>query len=91
MNNQNFTIQQFEDKPLSHYAYAIVSQGQMILIDPSRNPQPYYDYAKQQNAKIAGVIETHPHADFVFDDGQYRYCPSYHIFYKAAQRAIHKY
>ena len=65
MNNKNFTIQQFEDKPLSHYAYAIVSQGQMILIDPARNPQPYYDYAKQQNAKIAGVIETHPHADFV--------------------------
>lgn len=63
--NANYLIQQFEDKPLSHYAYAIVSQGEMILIDPARNPQPYYDFAKQQNAKIVGVIETHPHADFV--------------------------
>jgi glyoxylase-like metal-dependent hydrolase (beta-lactamase superfamily II)/rhodanese-related sulfurtransferase len=63
--NPKFLIQQFEDKPLSHYAYAIVSQGEMILIDPARNPQPYYDFAKQQNAKIVGVIETHPHADFV--------------------------
>ena len=60
-----FSIEQFEDKPLSHYAYAIVSQGEMILIDPARNPQQYYDFAIRQNAKIVGVIETHPHADFV--------------------------
>lgn len=37
----------------------------MILIDPARNPQPYYDYAKQHDAQIVGIIETHPHADFV--------------------------
>jgi len=65
MNTKNFIIQQFEDKPLAHYAYAIVSQNQMIVIDPARNPQPYYDFAKKQNANIVGVIETHPHADFV--------------------------
>ena len=63
--NNSYSIKQFEDKPLSHYSYAIVSQGEIILIDPARNPQPYYDFAKQQNAKIVGVIETHPHADFV--------------------------
>jgi hydroxyacylglutathione hydrolase len=60
-----YSIQQFEDKSLSHFAYAILSQGEMILIDPARNPQPYYDWAKEQKAKIVGVIETHPHADFV--------------------------
>jgi glyoxylase-like metal-dependent hydrolase (beta-lactamase superfamily II)/rhodanese-related sulfurtransferase len=37
----------------------------MIVIDPARNPQPYYDFAALHNADIAGVIETHPHADFV--------------------------
>lgn len=58
-------IKQFEDKNLAHYSYAIVSNGEIALIDPSRNPQPYYDFAKQQNAKITTVIETHPHADFV--------------------------
>ncbi len=58
-------IKQFEDKNLAHYSYAIVSNGEMALIDPARNPQPYYDYAKQQGAKITTVIETHPHADFV--------------------------
>lgn len=37
----------------------------MVLIDPARDPQPYYDYAEANNAKIIGIIETHPHADFV--------------------------
>ena len=60
-----FLIKQFEDKSLSHYAYAIINEGLMVLIDPARNPQPYYEFAEQQNAKIIGIIETHPHADFV--------------------------
>jgi glyoxylase-like metal-dependent hydrolase (beta-lactamase superfamily II)/rhodanese-related sulfurtransferase len=58
-------IKQYEDKNLAHYSYAIISNGEMALIDPSRNPQPYYDFAKEHNAKITAIIETHPHADFV--------------------------
>ncbi len=37
----------------------------MIVIDPGRDPQPYYDFATLNEADITGVIETHPHADFV--------------------------
>ena len=37
----------------------------MIVIDPARDPQPYYDFAALHGADIVGVIETHPHADFV--------------------------
>jgi len=62
---QNVIIKQFEDDGLAHYSYAIHVEDEMYLIDPGRDPQPYYDYAKSQNAKIVGVIETHPHADFV--------------------------
>ena len=58
-------IIQLEDKNLAHYSYAIISNGEIALIDPARNPQSYYDLAKQYNAKIVAVIETHPHADFV--------------------------
>ncbi|GAA4301542.1 MBL fold metallo-hydrolase [Nibribacter koreensis] len=60
-------IKQFEDKGLAHYSYAILSecQKEIMLVDPARNPQPYYDYAQEHDAKIVGVIETHPHADFV--------------------------
>lgn len=59
------TIKQFKDDPLAHYSYAIVSNGEMALVDPSRNPMQYYKYAEEQNARIVAVFETHPHADFV--------------------------
>jgi len=58
-------IQQFEDKNLAHYSYAILSNNKIALIDPSRNPEQYYNFAVENNAKITCVIETHPHADFV--------------------------
>ena len=60
-------IKQFEDKSLSHFSYAILSECEkkIILIDPARNTHPYLDYAKENEAQITGVIETHPHADFV--------------------------
>ena len=60
-------IKQFEDKNLSHYSYTILSDcdKKIIVIDPSRNPQQYLDYAKLNEAQITGVIETHPHADFI--------------------------
>ena len=58
-------IQQFYDKGLAHASYAIRSEGQLALIDPARDPQPYYDFADEHEARIVAIIETHPHADFV--------------------------
>ncbi|SDY47280.1 MBL fold metallo-hydrolase [Hymenobacter psychrophilus] len=60
-------IEQFEDKGLAHYSYAILSEcaREIVLVDPARDPQPYYDFARQHDAKIVCVLETHPHADFV--------------------------
>ncbi len=60
-------IKQFEDKGLAHFSYAVVNDDlkEMIIIDPARNPQPYYDFAQENNTRIKGIIETHPHADFV--------------------------
>jgi len=58
-------INQFYDKGLAHASYAVIHSGKMIVIDPARDPQPYYDFAQQHEADITGVIETHPHADFV--------------------------
>ncbi|MER3465142.1 MAG: MBL fold metallo-hydrolase [Chitinophagaceae bacterium] len=60
-------IKQFEDKNLSHYSYAVLSdcEKKIVLIDPARNTQPYIAFAKENDAQIIGAIETHPHADFV--------------------------
>lgn len=58
-------IKQFEYKPLAHYSYALISNGEMAVVDPDRDPKQYYNYAKANNAKITAVFQTHPHADFV--------------------------
>ncbi|MHB1921589.1 MAG: MBL fold metallo-hydrolase [Chitinophagaceae bacterium] len=58
-------IHQFEDKNLSHFSYAIISDGEMALIDPSRNPEPYYAFGRHHQARVVAVFETHPHADFI--------------------------
>ena len=57
-------IQQFYDKGLAHASYAVRCGRQVAIIDPSRDPQPYYDFADEHEATIVAVIETHPHADF---------------------------
>ncbi len=64
-STENFTVEQFEDKGLAHFSYAIMAGNKVILIDPQRNPQVYFDFAQKNDAAIVGVIETHPHADFV--------------------------
>lgn len=60
-------IEQYVDENLSQFSYAILSEyeSSMILIDPAREIKPYLDYADKQQAQITGIIETHPHADFV--------------------------
>lgn len=60
-------IKQWEDKGLSIYSYAILSEceNKIILIDPERDISKYEEFAKETNAIISGVIETHPHADYV--------------------------
>lgn len=58
-------IKQFYDTNLAHASYAVLSENQIALIDPARDPDQYYEFAKENNAVITAVIETHPHADFV--------------------------
>ena len=57
-------VEQFYDKALGHGSYAILSEGEIALVDPGRDPKPYLDFAKAHQAKITMVFETHPHADF---------------------------
>ena len=50
---------------LAQGAYYIESEGEAVVIDPLREVEPYIEKAKQNNAKIKYVFETHFHADFV--------------------------
>ena len=58
-------VKQFKDESLSHFSYALLSDNKIAIIDPARDPKPYYDFAESENANIVAVLETHPHADFV--------------------------
>lgn len=58
-------IEQFFDSNLAHYSYAILNDGAVAVIDPSRDPEPYYNFVRKHNAELRYIIETHPHADFV--------------------------
>ncbi|RYF23551.1 MAG: MBL fold metallo-hydrolase, partial [Flavobacteriales bacterium] len=45
-SSRNWHIEQFQDKGLAHFSYAVLVNGKIILMDPGRNPKPYLDYAK---------------------------------------------
>lgn len=59
------TIEQIYTGCLAQGAYYIESEGEVAIIDPLREIQPYIDKANANNAKIKYVFETHFHADFV--------------------------
>lgn len=58
-------IQLLYTDPLAQASYYIESDGQAMVIDPMREPEPYLDLARRRNAKIKYIFETHFHSDFV--------------------------
>ncbi|TRZ41684.1 MBL fold metallo-hydrolase [Robertkochia solimangrovi] len=58
-------IEQLYTGCLAQGAYYIESEGEVAIIDPLRETQPYLDRANKENATIKYVFETHFHADFV--------------------------
>ncbi len=58
-------IEQIYTGCLAQGAYYIESNGEVAIIDPLREVQPYIDKATMRNAKIKYIFETHFHADFV--------------------------
>lgn len=58
-------VQQIYTGCLAQGAYYIESDGEVAIIDPLREVNPYMDKAKKDKAKIKYIFETHFHADFV--------------------------
>jgi len=50
---------------LAHASYLVGSEGIATVIDPQRDVDIYIDAAAQHGLKIAHIVETHLHADFV--------------------------
>lgn len=64
IHGKNLIIKQFEDKKLAHYSYIAISGTEAVVVDPERDIRKYTEYAREHGAKIIGVMNTHPHADF---------------------------
>ena len=58
-------MQQLYTGCLSEAAYYIESNGEAAVIDPLRDIEEYILLAKERNATIKYIFETHFHADFV--------------------------
>ena len=58
-------IEQIYTGCLAQGAYYIESKGEVAIIDPLREVQPYIEQAKKDGAQIKYIFETHFHADFV--------------------------
>lgn len=58
-------IEQIYTGCLAQGAYYIESKGEVAIIDPLRDIQPYIEKANENNSKIKYIFETHFHADFV--------------------------
>ncbi len=65
MNNNNFHVEQIYTGCLAQGAYYITSNGEAVIIDPLREPQPYLDRLHRDGVKLIYILETHFHADFV--------------------------
>jgi hydroxyacylglutathione hydrolase len=58
-------IKQLYTGCISEAAYFIESNGEAAIIDPLRDIDSYLQLAKERNASIKYIFETHFHADFV--------------------------
>lgn len=58
-------VKQFYTGCLSEAAYFIESNGIAAIVDPLRDIDAYIQLAKEKNAQIKYIFETHFHADFV--------------------------
>ncbi|HLP13308.1 MAG TPA: MBL fold metallo-hydrolase [Flavobacteriales bacterium] len=58
-------IEQLYTSCLAEAAYYIESEGEIAIIDPLRECEPYLEKAKASGGKIKYIFETHFHADFV--------------------------
>ncbi len=58
-------IEQIYTGCLSQGAYYIESEGEIAIIDPLREVQPYLEKIANDNGKLKFIFETHFHADFV--------------------------
>jgi len=59
-------VWQFQRPAKACLSYLVGVPGQScIIVDPTRQPQPYLDLAKEHSMTVTHVVDTHVHADHI--------------------------
>jgi len=64
-DNDDFELYQFVRPGKASCSYALISGGEIMLFDPSRNLDYYLNFAKEKGCKIIKTFETHLQADYI--------------------------
>jgi glyoxylase-like metal-dependent hydrolase (beta-lactamase superfamily II)/rhodanese-related sulfurtransferase len=46
-------------------AYVVVSNGEAVIIDPTRHLEPYLDLVDREGLRVVAILDTHAHADHI--------------------------
>lgn len=58
-------FERIETMGLSHFSYVLAEDGEAVVIDPRRDVGVYIDMTLRHGNRIAHVLETHRHEDFI--------------------------
>src|SRR6476620_5775000 len=58
-------VERFFVEGPAHASYLFGKGGEAAVVDPKQDVEDYLQAAERRGAKIVGVLETHPHADFI--------------------------
>ena len=58
-------VEQIYTGCLSQASYYVESDGEVVIIDPIREVDYYFEKAKKSSSEIKFILQTHFHADFV--------------------------
>lgn len=59
-------VWQFQRPAKACLSYVVGVPGQnCVIVDPTRDPQPYLDMAKEHGMTVTHVVDTHVHADHI--------------------------
>ena len=88
LENQSGAIYQITRPGRGDLSYAVVSDGEAILIDPMRNTEVYLDLLAEKGAELIAIFDSHNHADRI-SGGRFLAEETGAPYYKHPYDAIH--
>lgn len=62
---QSLSIYQVSRPARGDLSYMLLSDGEMVVVDPNRHVEQYAEFAAAHQARVTAVLDTHGHADHI--------------------------